>query len=233
MSDTRPLILIVEDDEEMAQFNARLLLRKGYDSLVAHTAAEARKLFMENKFDLYVLDVTLPDGDGLSLCGEFRRKSDAPVLFLTGKSESEDKVKGLDSGGDYYLTKPYDKLEFLAVVKCLLRWAEQMQKKIDEVISISKGSLTLKFNEKKAYINGKDAELSPKEFAILLLFIQNENQDLTYEQIYKIVWGADMNNDSNALRHSVSRLKKKIDEENADDFAIINKQGVGYSLNFK
>jgi DNA-binding response OmpR family regulator len=233
MSDIRPLILIVEDDEEMAQFNARLLLRQGYGSLVAHTAAEARKLFMENKFDLYVLDVTLPDGDGLSLCTEFRRKSDAPVLFLTGKSETEDKVKGLDNGGDYYLTKPYDKMEFIAVVESLLRWAEQMQKKIDEVISISKGPLTLKFNEKKAYVNGRDAELSPKEFAILFLFMQNENKDLTYEQIYKIVWGADMNNDSNALRHSISRLKKKIDKENADDFAIVNKQGIGYSLNFK
>lgn len=230
MSDRKPLILIVEDDEDMAQFNARLLQRQGYSTVVAYTAAEARLLFQENQPDLFVLDVVLPDGDGLSLCKEFRQKSDEPVLFLTGRSEISDKITGLRTGGDYYLTKPYNRNEFVAVIQSLLRRKEQTRKKIDEAFVIKRGPLTLLLSERKAYVSERDTALTPKEFAVLLMLVQNEDKEVSYEAIYEKVWGTPMNNDVNALRQQILRLRKKLDEENTDDFSIFNEHGRGYTF---
>ena len=230
MSDRKPLILIVEDDEDMARLNTRLLKRQGYDALVAFSAAEARKLFLEQKPDLYVLDVMLPDGDGLSLCQEIRSKHDEPVLFLTGKAETSDVIDGLDSGGDYYLAKPYDRKEFIAVVKSLLRRKQQTQKKLEEAYIIERGPLTLRVPERIAYVNGKNAELTPKEFAVLLILVQNENREVSYDHMYQKVWGDAMNNDVNALRQHISRMRKKIGEENTDAFNIFTEHGKGYTF---
>ena len=230
MSEQNPTVLIVEDDSDMARLNARLLKRLGYDVYVACSSCEARTLFPEVSPDLFVLDVGLPDGSGLDLCKEFRKDSDAPLLFLTGRSGAEDKISGLDSGGDYYLTKPYDKDEFIAIVRSLLRRANQTREKIAEATAITKGSLTLKLDERKALVNGQDARLSSKEFSVLLLLVQNEDKELTYEALYETVWGTAMLNDSSALRQQISRMKKKLDEENAVDFSILNEQGKGYTF---
>ena len=230
MNNRKPLILIVEDDEDMARLNTRLLERQGYDALVAYSAAEARQIFQQQQPDLYVLDIMLPDGDGLSLCREIRRKHDEPVLFLTGKSETSDVINGLGTGGDYYLTKPYDRKEFIAVVKSLLRRKQQTQKKLDEAYIIERGPLILRVSERMAYVNGKNAELTPKEFAILLILIQNEDKEVSYDVIYQKVWGDAMNNDVNALRQHVSRMRKKLDEENTDEFNIFTEHGKGYTF---
>ena len=230
MSEQKLLIMIVEDDEDMAQLNVRLLKRQGYSTLVAHTVERARELVIENTPDLFVLDIMLPDGDGFSLCSELRGSTDAPILFLTGRTKTEDKVKGLDSGGDYYLTKPYNKDEFLAVVKSLLRRVEQARKVLDGITIIKKGSLTLKLDEHKAYINDRDTGLSSKEFALLLLLVQNENKELTYDELYEGVWGMAMINNAGALRQQISRMKRKLGEENAADFLICNDHGRGYAF---
>jgi len=110
---------------------------------------DSRRIFRSNKPDLFLLDIELPDGNGLTLCREFHRNSDAPVLFLTGRSAIADKVTGLSAGGDYYLTKPYDKDELLAVINSLLRREQSAQEKIAGASVIEKGSLTLKTDEKK------------------------------------------------------------------------------------
>ena len=225
-----PVILTVEDDVDLAQLNARLLRRQGYDVLVAYSISEARALIKDIKPDMFILDIQLPDGDGMSLCKELRMDSDAPILFLTGMTETEDKVTGLGAGGDYYITKPYDKSEFLAVVRRLILKEEQMRDRIAGSSIIEKGSLTLNIDERKAYINGEDAGLAPKEFAILALMVKNEGKELTYEYLYKNVWGVSMNNNPTALRKQVSRMKKKIDENNAKDFAIFNEHGIGYTF---
>jgi len=231
-SDLKFVILIVEDDVEMARLNARLLKRRGYDVLTAGTAAEARSFFRED-IDLFVLDVGLPDGSGFSLCEEFRMVTDAPVLFLTGKSDTEDKVMGLRTGGDYYLTKPYDANELLAVVQSLLRRREQNQKKISEVSVIRRGPLTVRINENKVFIGERDAGLTPKEFTVLMILLQNEDREVSYETIYEHVWKAPMYGDSSALRQQISRLKRKLDEENTDEFAIVNEHGRGYTFTMK
>ena len=226
----KPLIMIVEDDRDMAQLNARLLTRHGYETIVANSATEARRYLQEAAPDLFVLDIGLPDCDGISLCTELRLQSDAPVLFLTGRSETDDKVEGLNAGGDYYLTKPYDRYELIAVVSSLLRRVEQTKKKLTETSVISRGPLTLKITESRAYVNGRDAELTSKEFAVLLFLVQNEEKELSGEIIYNTVWGTTMNNDANAVRLTISRLKKKLHEESVDEFAIFTKYGGGYTF---
>ena len=228
MSEWTPLILLVEDDADMAQLNARLLKRHGYDVLTALTAADARALAVETHPDLFILDIGLPDGDGLSLCGEFQQETDAPIMFLTGRTETVDKISGLKSGGDYYLTKPYDRTEFVAIVESLLRRAERTRERLSGSSVITKGSLTLRLDERKAYVNDNDVGLSPKEFSLLHLLIQNEDKEMKYEQLFEAVWGTPMNNDSNALRQRISRIKKKLGEDTASDFSIINEHGKGY-----
>lgn len=230
MDEERLLILIVEDDAETARLNARMLTRRGYGVTTANSAAEARAAVRGNTPDLFVLDIILPDGDGLSLCREFRQNNDAPVIFLTGQKSTENKIAGLSGGGDYYLTKPYSIDEFLAVVERLLERTRRERKKVNEALSITRGSLTLQIPQRVAFINGRDVELTPKEFAVLLLLVQNEDMELPSGVIYEHVWRTPMNHDTGALRVQIARLKKKLDEENTDDFSIIYKQGKGYTF---
>ena len=129
MHKCKPLILIVEDDRGMAQFSSLLLERQGNRTFVAHTSVQAHSFVLENNPDMYVIDIELPDGDGISLCHDFRQISDAPILFLAGRSKTTDILLGLRAGGDYYLAKPYDKKEFIAVVNSLLCRAELTRKK--------------------------------------------------------------------------------------------------------
>ena len=232
MLGSKPLILLVEDDKDLAQLNAKCLMRQGYNTLIANTITKAREHFSAYQIDLFVLDIALPDGSGLVLCNEFRKKSDAPILFLTSKTETMYKVAGFDAGGDYYLTKPFDRTEFLAVVKCLINRAHRTQIKPVETTAIVKGSLTLKLDERKAYVHGREAGLSSSEFATLLLLVQNEDTKLSYDYIYETVWQADMHNDTRALRQQISRIKKKLGEE-AEGFSIYNEQGHGYIFTAK
>jgi DNA-binding response OmpR family regulator len=230
MTDCKPLILMVEDDENMARFNARKLKRSGYDVFTAHTAEQARAFFNESAPDLFIIDVELPDGDGFSLCREFRQSSDAPVLFLTGRNKLTDKVTGLDSGGDYYLTKPYDIEEFIAVAQCMIRRAAQTQKKVTEATVITRGPLTLNIPRSRAFIDGHDAGLTQKEFAVLLLLIQNEGKKLTSEAIYESVFNGNATQtiDTGTVRVHISRIKKKLGRDDA--FSIQTEYGGGYTF---
>lgn len=228
MLEKKPLIIIVEDDVDLAYLNSRLLKRNGYDVLTAQTAGEGVELAKESDPDLFVLDIGLPDYDGISLCKDIRQVSDAPVMFLTGRTEITDKVIGLDAGGDYYLTKPFEKEELLAVVKTLLRREEQNQKKLEQAVSIRSGSLVIDVQERKVLLDEKYIQLSPKEFDILYMFLQNMEVELSYDEIYTSIWKAPMFNDPRTVRKTISRLKQKLGEEDRDDFAILNIQGKGY-----
>ena len=228
MGETGYLVLIVEDDGDMAELNARLLKRNGFEVYVAHDAAGARALFGEHTFDLVVLDIGLPDGDGVSLCREYRRENDTPIMFLTGRTETADKVTGLGAGGDYYLTKPYDRNEFVAVAQSLVRRAEQTKKKITEAIVIKRSSLTLKLVENKAYVNETDAELTAREFSVLLFLIQNENKEVSAEKIYEAIWGTIMSIDTGIVRKTVSQIRKKLEIDETGEFFIQTKYGGGY-----
>ena len=160
MNEKKSLILMVEDEEQVLNTNCRMLRRRGYDVRTAQTAAEACHQLEEQLPDLLILDIMLPDGNGLDICRRFREKTMNPVLFLTGKSNIRDRVEGLQQGGDYYLTKPYNFDEFLAVIQMLLERQKRMEEKIKEKFQSSRqitiGSLRLDLSDGHAYLNNAD-----------------------------------------------------------------------------
>ncbi len=226
-------ILLVEDDINVSGFNERKLRRTGYDVLTAETLAEARHHLKDNRPDLIVLDVMLPDGSGFDLCTEIRKTMTVPVLFLTGKTQIADKIEGLNGGGDYYMTKPYDFDEFTAVVASLLRRAERpstSQAPTGATESISQGSLVLDTVSNSAMVEGKDLLLTPKEFALLSLLVQNMGKSLTGEFLYEKVWNVPMASDGRALWAQLSRLRKKL--EATAKIILHNDRNTGYYLEF-
>ena len=217
------LILLVEDNEQIQRGNERMLKRRGYTVTTALTLAEARTRLEEQMPDAIVLDIMLPDGSGLDFMRELRRsphdKSNIPILLLTGLTTPEDIIRGLSEGGDDYLAKPYDFGVLLARIEALLRRAGQFPK------TLTKDSLQLDIISNRAFLDGSDILLSPKEFALLLLMVQNEGRLLTAASLYEAIWKLPLDADTSVIRTAVSRLRQKL----GCDFSIENdKQEKGY-----
>lgn len=217
----RSLILLVEDNEQILYGNERMLRRRNYDVITALTLSEARKRMDETTPDAIVLDIMMPDGSGLDFMRELREKSAIPILLLTGLATSEDIVHGLAEGGDDYLTKPYDFSVLLARIEALLRRA----KKIPDILQ--KDSLKLDIVAQQAFLDGEDMLLRPKEFALLLMFIQNEGKVLDPQYLYQKVWNTDMNADNSTLKMHISTVRKRLEKKNYG-YKITNIRGEGY-----
>jgi DNA-binding response OmpR family regulator len=222
MSDIK--ILCVEDNQKVQEFNKFQFAENGYDVDTAYTLAEARELFECETPRLIILDINMPDGDGRDFLRELRASgSNIPVLILTGYGEDKDVVEGFESGCNDYLSKPYSFQVLLMRTKELLKRAEQSSNIVEN------GGLTLDKALNRAYINGVDLVLTQKEFALLLLFIQNEGKVMESEQIYEKVWKAPLGTDKRALRRHVSNLRSKLlDQHCGYDINTVHK--VGYCL---
>ena len=214
-------ILLVEDNEQIMQGNERLLIRRGYEVITALTLTEARKAIKVQMPDLFVLDIMLPDGSGLDFMAELRQYSQTPVLLLTGLTAPEDIVRGLTAGGDDYLPKPYDFGVLLARVEALLRRAQQVPERIQ------KGRLCLDVAADVATLDGADLLLSQKEFALLLVFMQNEDRIISADYLYEKVWRQPMTGDSNALRSTLKRLRTKLEDSG---YCVVLSKGEGYQF---
>ena len=229
MNEEKPAILVVEDEKDVLRINARMLARRGY---IVYTAENCRQAYEQLEHlvpDLLILDIMLPDGSGYDICEKFRNRSDHPVIFLTGKSETYDKIEGLGRGGDYYLTKPYDPDELMAVANRLIkRHLQTKQKHNESLTSIVKGSLALDIPKFKASVNGVDAGLTSKEFALLLLLVQNEDKEVSHQELYESVWGAPSGEDTRTVRFHIKNLRKKINAMNAEDYDVVSIYGKGY-----
>ena len=215
------LILLVEDNEKIMQGNERMLRRRGYGVVMALTLAEARKALEAQMPDLIVLDIMLPDGSGLDFMAELRQYSKMPILLLTGLTTPEDVVRGLTAGGDDYLAKPYDFGVLLARVEALLRRAEQIPEKL------TRDRLSLDVAAGVAMLDGADLLLTQKEFALLLIFVQNESRFISAEYLYEKLWKQPMTGDSNALRSTLKRLRAKLD---GSGYCITLSKGEGYQF---
>ena len=195
-------ILIVEDEEPIANLIKMNLKNAGYFCDVAYDGKVGADKMYENHYDLCLLDVMLPKINGYELL-EYAKSMDIPVIFLTAKGETEDKVKGLRAGADDYITKPFEVLELLARVENVLRRFEKMEKSIqilDLYVDIPSRTVTK---------NGIPIKLTYKEFDLLLLFVQNPNRALYREVIYEHVWDSPYRGDSRTVDLHVQRLRKK------------------------
>lgn len=216
-------LLLVEDNEKILRGNQRLLEWEGYEVDVARTLEQAEQCFEARRPDAVILDIMLPDGNGLEYMKALRqgREGDVPILLLTGLTSQEDVIQGLAAGGDDYLTKPYDFPILLARIEALLRRQTGFRRHCRQeslcwisppVRRVWKGGILL---------------LTQKEFALLSLFVQNQGQVISGEYLYEKVWKTSTAGDTQALKTAVARLRNKIRESG---FCIVSARGEGYCL---
>jgi len=220
-------ILVVEDNERLLNANARTLLEAGYNVLAAPNLAIARKQINKTAPDAIVLDILLPDGNGLDFIQEIRSLTTAPVLLTTSLGAKDDRLAGLLAGGDDYITKPFDLDEMCARVGAFLR-REALHHE-NPSSEITRGPLVLDTVAGRASLNGKDMLLAPKEFAVLLFLVQHEDQVLTAEKIYRKIWKQPMAGDDHSIKNAIYRLRKKLDAEKSG-LSIEVSRGEGYSF---
>lgn len=217
--DKQDYLLLIEDNVAVQNNNKKILERRGYCTRQAMTLRDARGVIAQQRPRAIILDLMLPDGSGLNFLRELRETSDIPILLLTALGTREHILAGLKAGGDDYLPKPYDLEIFLVRVEALLRRASRLPE------TVTKGALTLKPSSMAAYLNGEDLVLSQKEFALLMFLVQNENRIMSQECIYENIWGTPMAGNGNAIKVTLSKLRKKI---SGSDYTIATEYGDGY-----
>ncbi len=216
-------VLIVEDNPKMASALQRGLNENGFVTDVALNGFEGEDLAGDGKYDVILLDLMLPDRDGVEVCRNLRRRSVAtPIIMLTALSSTEDKVSGLDSGADDYITKPFEFEELLARVRSILRRGEATESRI-----LTCEDLELDLYTRTAARHGEAIELSNKEFALLEYLMRNPNRVLSRTQIGEKVWDMNFEPSSNVIDVYISALRKKIDR-NHDTALIHTIKGAGY-----
>ncbi|MGF0033253.1 response regulator transcription factor [Bariatricus sp. SGI.154] len=218
-------IFLVEDDKEIAKNLGRLLCSEGFAVIHAPTKQEAVSLLGGNRFDLALVDISLPDGNGFSVCTEIKQSQDIPVIFLTASQDEASVVTGLNMGADDYITKPFRPRELIARIGNALRRAGHAA----SVFEI--GGLSVDTNSGIVKKNGKEVYLSALEYRLLLIFINNPKSIITRERLLDELWdaaGEFVNN--NTLTVYIKRLREKVEDDYANPQIILTVRGTGYRL---
>ena len=218
-------ILLVEDNEHIMRINAEYLSGKGYELEKAYSLRQAEEKIAKGEPDLIVLDVMLPDGDGIRFCGELRKEHHMPILFLTAKVQKADIIAGLGQGGDDYLTKPYDLDEFGMRIEALLRRAKPP---VEQFQSYEIGPLRFDMITSRVFINGEELNLTGKEFALLFCLAHNKGRVVSKEELCETVWGVHSKAEDAMLWTTLSRLKKKLTD--FEDRLYLDSDHSGYEL---
>jgi len=214
------LILCIEDELDILENNRKILVDNGYKVLTAANLAEARKHLENTTPDAILLDIMLPDGNGLEYLKELRSQGCIiPIIMLTAWNRSHNKALGLDLGADDYMGKPFEYDELLARIRKVIKQAERIPD------TIVKGRLTLNLTSMSAEINGMDMNLTKNEFSLLLFLVQNEGKEKSVEELYTKVWGQSMEGSKHAIQKKISILRKKI---NPLGYTISSIYGKGY-----
>lgn len=219
-------IMLLEDDLSLIDGLSYALNKQGWNVTVAKTVTEAIRLWRGAAFDLLILDVSLPDGNGFDFCKNVRQVSDVPVLFLTASDEETNVVMGLDIGGDDYVTKPFKLGILISRVNALLRRGRGALGADD---SLDSNGITLSLMQGQAFKNHQNLELTSVEYRLLCYFMRNPNRILTKEQIYGQLWDCDGNFvDDNTLSVYIRRLRLKIEDNPERPRKIITVRRMGY-----
>ena len=222
-------LFFVEDDLSLINGLSVALNKEGYAVDVARTKQEAEALWLKEKFDLVILDVSLPDGSGYDLCRQIRQTSTVPIIFLTAADEETEIIMGLDLGGDDYITKPFKLAVFLSRIHALLRRQENFSPADRELAS---NGIRVQRLERSVYKNGELVNLTAGEYKLLCLLMENPNQVLTPEQILSKLWDCDENYvDANTLTVYIRRLRAKIEDDPSDPKKIVTLRRLGYKWN--
>jgi DNA-binding response OmpR family regulator len=225
-------ILVVDDEPAVTDLLAYNLRKAGYETLLAADGSEALRIARASSPDLILLDLMIPEVDGLDVCRELRKTSDVPIIMLTARSEEIDRVVGLELGADDYVGKPFSVRELLARIKAVLRRA-QPNEAADESSAIlrGKGGLQLNTETRIVTIGEIMLPLTRLEFDLLNLFLTNAERVLTRERLLEQAWGYDFVGDTRAVDSAIKRLRAKLREASAEADNIEAVRGVGYRLN--
>ena len=219
-------IMLLEDDLSLIDGLSYALNKQGWNVTVAKTVTEAIRLWRGAAFDLLILDVSLPDGNGFDFCKNVRQVSDVPVLFLTASEEETNVVMGLDIGGDDYVTKPFKLGILISRVNALLRRGRGA---LGAEASLDSNGITVSLMQGQAFKNHQNLELTSVEYRLLCYFMRNPNRILTKEQIYGQLWDCDDNFvDDNTLSVYIRRLRLKIEDNPERPRKIITVRRMGY-----
>ena len=216
-------ILVVDDDPQIRETLKRYLTYEGYRVELSEDGRQALSSMAADPADLVVLDVGLPDMDGLEVCRRIREADDVPIIMLTARGTLEDKVDGLDSGADDYITKPFEPEELSARIRALLR------RKAPQSQALKIGPITLDPAARQVLVDDKPVDLSSKEFDLLELMLRHPRQVLTRETFYDRIWGYDFSGESNILEVYIRYLRAKLEPVGAAKY-IQTVRGVGYVL---
>jgi len=220
-------ILIVEDEKHIARFIQINLEKSGYKTAIESNGRRAYERIIQEGYDLILLDVMLPDMDGMEICKKVREVSDVPIIMLTARDEIKDKVEGLDLGANDYMTKPFDSEELLARIRGILRRRSENRSREENHYVV--GDMILYPERYEVKVGGEPVELTHKEYELLMYLVENRNHVLTRDQILQQVWGYDYIGNTNVVDVYISYLRTKIDDRFNKKY-IHTKRGVGYVI---
>ena len=223
--DVKPKILIVEDEKNIARFLQIDLEQEGFDTAIEKNGKRAYERIIQEKYDVVLLDVMLPEMDGMEICRRVRQISDIPIIMLTARDEISDKVTGLNLGANDYVTKPFAFEEVLARIRGILRRRNEEPRKDEKRLVI--GNVILYPERYEVRVNDNVIELTHKEFELLQYLVENKPNVLTRDQILQKVWGYDFLGNTNVVDVYISYLRTKIDDK-YNEKHIHTIRGVGY-----
>ncbi len=224
-----PLILVIEDDSQMRRFLRATLTSNGYDLLEAGTAQEGIKQVGLRHPDLIILDLGLPDMDGLEVTRQLREWTTTPIVVLSARDRENDKIAALDAGADDYLTKPFGTGELLARMRVGLRHAILAMQGSDDPI-FTTGDLRVDLAHRQIFVKDEEVHLTPIEYKLLLMLIQHAGKVVTRHQLLHEVWGPSYVSESHYLRVYMAQLRHKLEADPARPRYLITEAGVGYRL---
>jgi DNA-binding response OmpR family regulator len=225
MSAKAQTVLVVEDETSIASFVALYLKNAGYGIRTVGSGQEALDSLAQERPDLIVLDLMLPDLDGLEVCKRVRQSSDVPILMLTARDEDVDKIIGLEVGADDYLTKPFNPRELVARVKSILRRSVPDRRE-PQTRQITHGKLEIDAGRREVQVDGEEVQLAPKEFDLLWELLDHRGLVLTRDQLLERVWGYTFAGDTRTVDVHVRQLRRKL----GDASPIVTVWGVGYKV---
>lgn len=229
MSNNRESILVVEDDPQIKKYLTYTLNAEGYRLSTADTGQCALQILVSEHIDLMLLDLGLPDIDGMEVIRKVREWSDIPIIVVSARDQDNEKAAALDGGADDYLTKPFSATELLARVRVSLRHLyKQVGNKIQSSLSV--GDLSIDMEKRLIVLKGEELHVTPLEYGMLLLFFKNIGKVLTTNYIIKEVWGVSYSDDTQALRTLMAGLRRKIEDNPAKPRYIKTEIGIGYRL---
>ncbi len=227
--DTKQKILIVDDEENICELVRLYIEKDGFDSVIAGNGNEAIAKFDSENPDLILLDIMLPGKDGWQVCREIRAKSNVPIIMLTAKGETFDKVLGLELGADDYVVKPFEPKELIARIRAVLRRSAAVDENPQNEDELTFDGLKINQSTYEVYIDDKKVEMPPKEFELLYFLAKNTNKVFTRDQLLDEIWGYEFFGDSRTVDVHIKRIREKLDGESRN-WALKTVWGVGYKF---